>query len=221
MNRYLVKSTDKASKIREEYFVELGLNDFWTLAMKLIGISKIPPGIIIDDIENAYNVLSIFIAECGNTIIVDLPDGYNTDNLTGIETENETMRLIWYSVDKAYQTITGEKLNDGLIELNQYVFGKNLEQQYGFTFDKLLVTPSYILIYAKNRVVPAEIENDKELLKNQQHQKLIIYEHSWGSFEQKPILQYRTRYYCNEGLVAVLSPKACGNAFSPDDFFEV
>jgi len=219
MKRYFVRTEDKASKNREEYFVESGLLDFWSLAMKIIGIKNIPPAIIINDIETAYNVVHYFIAECGNTINVELPDGYNMNYLSGVEFDNETMRLIWYSVNKANQANIGETLNDTIVEMRKEIFGENLEQQYGFTLDRLLLTPSYILIYAKRREVPEEIDNNEELLKRQPHEYLTIYEHIWGEYKHEPILQYRTRYYCDEGLVAVLSPKACGDVFRPYDFY--
>ena len=92
MNRYILKPEDKAYTNRTEYFVELGLYDFWLLAMKIIG-KIIPPLIKINNIEKAYKLLKLFITECGNTINIDLPDGANSDNVIGIETENNTMRI--------------------------------------------------------------------------------------------------------------------------------
>src|ERR1035437_293560 len=192
---------------------------YWSLVMRIVG-NNIPPSVEVKDIKTAFSIIQSFIAECGNTINVDLPDRYNTDHISGVEIEDETMRLIWYSVDKAYRGLEDTEENNPIIELNQYVVGENLEQQYGFTFDRMLLTSSYILIYAKLREVPVEIEADEEILKKQIHPKLTIYEHHWGSFNQKPILQIRTRYYCNEGLVAVIYPKAIWNAIRPDDYFK-
>jgi hypothetical protein len=221
MSRYLLKPDDKASINRKEYFNELGLYDFWLLSTKIIE-KRFPPYIEINNIEDAFKILKLFISECGNSINIDFPDGYNTNNLTGIETENITMKLIWYTVDRAYEKIEGdEDLSKEIIEINKNILGENLEQQYGFTFDYLIMTSSYILIYAKEREVPEEIETKDEILtKDRIHHGLKIYEHHWGSYSHEPILQYRTRYYCNKGLVAVLWPKGATRSFHVEKFFK-
>lgn len=215
-----MRSDDKASKNHERYFVELGLYDFWLLATRIIK-ENFPPYIKIDKIEDAFNILRQFIAECGNTINVDLPDGYNSDNIIGIETEDRTMKLIWYTVDQAYKNIDeGDVLSEEMIEINQQIFGKNLELQFGFNFDYLFITPSYILIYGEEREIPEEIETKDELLKiDSIHDEMKIYDHQWGSYNQDPILQYRTRYYCDKGLIAVLWPKGATRSFHVENFF--
>lgn len=217
MKRYLINTKDKGFTNRDDNFVELGLHEFWVLATKIVK-KDFPPIKLINDIDQAFGIIKLFIKECGNTIILDLPDGFNTDHISGVEIENNTMRIIWYSVDKIEQ---GDEMIDELNkEIRQSIFGINLEQQYGFSFEKLIVTPAYILIYAKEREIPDAIDTEVETLKIFPHPTLNIYEHLWGSFKKGPILQYKTRYYCNEGLVCVISPKACRNSFRPDDFFE-
>jgi hypothetical protein len=217
MKRYIVNNNDKGFSNRENYFVELGLYDFWLLATKILKNDS-PPSKQINDIDTAFEIIKQFIKECGNTIILDLPDGYNTDHISGNEIENNTMRIIWYSVDKVDRDI--ENMDEPYKEIRQSIFGENLEQQYGFSFKNLIITPAYLLVYANEREIPDSITTDEEVLNIFPHPTLKIYEHRWGSFNKEPILQYNTRYYCNDGLVCVIAPKACRNSFRPDDFFE-
>ena len=96
-----------------------------------------------------------------------------------------------------------------------------MEQQFGFTFDYLIIMPAYILIYAKQREIPEEIESENEILKiDRNKNELKLYDHQWGNYDHEPILQYRTRYYCDEGLVAVFYPKGCTRSFHAEDFFK-
>jgi len=217
MKRYLINNSDKGFLNRENYFVELGLHDFWVLATKIVK-NDLPPIKQINDIDTAFEIIKQFIKECGNTIILDLPDGFNADHISGIEIENDTMRIIWYSIDKVERDI--EEINTGYKEIRQSIFGENLEQQYGFSFQSLIITPAYLLIYANESEIPDSISTDDEILNTFPHPTLKIYEHRWGSFSKEPILQYNARYYCNEGLVCVIAPKACRSSFRPDDFFE-
>ena len=220
MNRYLLQSEDKAATNRSRYFTELGLYDFWVLSLKIIG-TKYPPIIEITNINDAFELLKLFIAECGNSINIDFPDGCNTNSVEGIEVDGETMRLIWYTADAASKNIEEEDtLNKEIIEINKSVYGENLEQQYGFTFYKLIITPAYILIFAEETNIPEEIENDNEVIKiDRIHGDLKIYEHIWGDYRHEPIVQFRTRYYCNRGVVAVMFPKGATRAFKAEDFF--
>ena len=217
MKRYLINKDDKGFTSRDNYFVELGLYDFWVLSTKIVK-NNFPPFKQINDIEASFEIIKKFIKECGNTIILKLPDGYNSNQISGVEIESNTMRIIWYSVDKIESDI--EVIDESYKEIRRSIFGENLEQQYGFSFEKLIVTPAYILIYAKEREIPESINTDEEILNKFPHPTLNIYEHRWGSFNKEPILQYNTRYYCNEGLVCVITPKSCRNSFRPDDFFE-
>ncbi len=217
MKRYLINKDDKGFTNREDYFVELGLHDFWALSTKIIK-NDFPPYKQVNDIDAAFDIIKIFIEECGNTLILNLPDGFNSDHISGVEIENNTMRIIWYSVDKIEKDI--HTIDESYKEIRQSIFGENLEKQYGFSFEKLIVTPAYFLIYARERKIPDSINSDEEILNHIPHPNLKIYEHRWGSYKIEPILQYNTRYYCNEGLVGVIAPKACRNSFGPDDFFE-
>lgn len=206
MERYLISSQDKASISRKDNFVELGLHDFWECAMRIIQCNY-PPICEVNDISLAFKVLKFFISDCGNTINADFPDRNNFDHIVGIEIEDKTMRLIWYTVDKAYDESSGPVSNEDL-EMRQEIYGKNMELRYGFSFNHLVVTPSYILIHANDREIPESIESDNERLIMYPHEKYSIYEHLWGDYRHTPILQYFDRYYCNSGLVAILSPKA-------------
>ncbi|QQS36700.1 MAG: hypothetical protein IPM56_01715 [Ignavibacteriales bacterium] len=217
MKRYVINKEDKSFINRETHFVELGLFDFWSLSMKAIK-NNFPPLIKISNIDEAFNVIKIFIKECGNTLILDLPDGYSTNYITGIEIEQDTMRIIWYSANKIFED--SDVINDSFNEFRKSYIGENLEQQYGFTFDYLILTPAYILIYAEERAFPETIDTNEEHLEILTHPDLKIYEHTWGSYKVEPILQYRTRYYCNKGLVTVLYPKANRGSFRADEFFE-
>jgi hypothetical protein len=220
MSRYLLNSSNKASTNREQYFVELGLFDFWSLAMRYIK-NEFPPFIEIRGIDDAFRILKSFIAECGNIICMDFADFNNADHITGVETDNTTMRLIWYSVDEAYKKNKGEFLTESMIEMNQQIYGENLELQSAFTFNYLILTPSYILLYAKERDIPMEMSNDMEMIKiNRNFKEYKIYDHIWGDYNHEPILQFRTTYYCDAKLVAVLHPKGSSDGFCAENLFD-
>ena len=145
MSRHLIGSHDKASIDREEFFTERGLFDFWSLAMSYIK-TKFPPHIDIRNIDDAFNILKTFVSECGNAICMDFCDLNNADHINGIEVDNSTMKLIWYSADEAYKKTEGEILPESIIEMGKQIYGENMELQYAFTFNFLILTPSYILL---------------------------------------------------------------------------
>jgi hypothetical protein len=222
MNRYLIKKDDEGYGSSVEHFIELGVFRFWRTAMRGID-ATFPPTASVDTSELAFRVLSEFVKTCGSSLVIDLRDGCNTDHFDGVEQEDDTIRLIWYSVDKNDPKRFGEAevVPDEIVKVGEQLFGKNLEDQYGFTFDKMVITPAYLLLYSKEREIPQPFEVKDEYIKRVPDSSHRIYEHLFGSYSQEPILQYLCRYYCDPGLVAVVSPKGSGRIFKPQNLFTV
>lgn len=220
MNRYLISKADKGYGQSDEHFVEFGLFRFWEYAMNIIG-NSFPPVIQVNEPKEAFSILSEFIKRCGSSLIIDLRDGCNTDNIDGVEQENDTIRLIWYSVDKndPERFDKEEGLSPEIVRMGEELFGKNLEDQYGFTFDKMLITPAYLQLYSKKKKVPKPFETKNERIQILPDHIHKLYEHQFGSYDKDPILQYLCRYYCDRGLTAVVTPKGCRDAFRPQNFF--
>ena len=222
MNRYLIHKNDLGYGEEDEHFVEFGLFRFWEYSMQIIR-SAFPPVIIVNDPIDAFKILTEYIKRCGSSLIIDFRDGCNTDHFDGVEQEGDTLRLIWYSVDKNDPARYGEEASDSdeLLRMGEEIFGKNLEDQYGFTFDYMLITPSYLHIYSKNRDVPDQVNSKNELIKSLNDDDHTIYIHQFGNYDKEPIVQYLCRYYCDSGLTAIITPKACRDAFRPDDIFYI